>query len=152
MPTVDGELGMKTTMSSRNKRTKSRNRRSLEVDLKAVKILRTVRDGEAFYFYEGLGKPTGEIARNLSEFLDRIKSVKAESIMFHLQRRDFENWIRKTLGDSKLAGKLEAVSASNSDDIRMSICTTVEERIKELREPPVTVLADENSTVLVPSC
>jgi hypothetical protein len=152
MPTVDGEPGMKTTMSSRNKRTKSRNKRSLEIDVKAVKILRTVGDGEAFYFYEELGRPTGEIARSLSEFLDRIKSVKAESIMFHLQRRDFENWIRKTLGDSKLAGKLEAVSASNGDDIRVSICTTVEERIKELREPRVTVLADENSTVLVPSC
>lgn len=138
-------------MPSKNKRTKSRNQRSLKVDVEAVKILRTVGDEEAFYFYEDLGKPTGEIARNLSEFLDRIKSVKSESIMFHLQRRDFENWVRKTLGDYKLAGKLKGVSASNGDDIRMSICMNVEERIKELREPPVAVLGNENSTVLVPS-
>jgi hypothetical protein len=143
---------MKKTASSKNKRAKLRSKQNLEVDMEAVKILRTVRDQEAFYFYESLGKPTGEIARNLSEFLDKVKSVKSESIMFHLQRRDFENWIGKILGDSKLAGKLEGISSSNTDDIRMSICRTIENRIKELRESSVAILADENSTVLVSSC
>ena len=57
--------------------------------MNSVKILRTVDDQEAFYFYEAFGKPTGKAARNLSDFLDIVKSVKTESLMFHLQRGDF---------------------------------------------------------------
>jgi hypothetical protein len=139
---------MKKTMSPKNKkRVEARNRQNLEVDTEAVKILRTVRDQEAFYFYEAVGKSTGEIARNLSDFLDKVKSVKSESLMFHLQRRDFQNWIEKILGDSKLAGKLERISCSNSDDVRMSIYKTVENRIKQLRESSVSILVDENRAV-----
>jgi hypothetical protein len=139
---------MKKTMSPKNKkRVEARNKQNLEVDTEAVKILRTVRDQEAFYFYEAVGKSTGEIARNLSDFLDKVKSVKSESLMFHLQRRDFQNWIEKILGDSKLAGKLERISCSNSDDVRMSIYKTVENRIKQLRESSVSILVDENRAV-----
>jgi hypothetical protein len=140
---------MKKTTSPRNKKTKEAKRQNPKVDMGAVKILRTVGDQEAFYFYEALGKPTGEIARNLPDFLDKVKSVKSESLLFHLQRRDFENWIGKTLGDSELAGKLEGVPRSSSDDARMNLCRTVENRIKEIGEPSAAILANENSTVLM---
>jgi hypothetical protein len=72
--------------------------------------------------------------------------------MFHLQRGDFQNWIEKILGDSKLAEELGTISSSNSDDTRMSIYKAVEDRIKELRESSVPVLVEENSTVLLPPC
>jgi hypothetical protein len=142
---------MKKTTTSRHKKTKEK-KTNPKVDVEAVKILRTVGDKEAFYFYEAIGKPTGEIARNLSDFLDKVKSVKSESLLFHLQRRDFEHWVRKTLGDSKLAGKLEGISSSNSGDIRTSICMTIKNRIKELSESYVAILADPNSRVLMLPC
>jgi len=140
----------KATSSKNKKRTKRTDRQSLRVDTEAVKTLRAVRDHEAFYFYEAVGKPTGEIARSLSDFLDMVKSVRSESLMFHLQRGDFQNWIEKILGDSKLAEELGTISSSNSDDTRMSIYKAVEDRIKELRESSVAVLVEENSTVLLP--
>jgi hypothetical protein len=141
----------KATTSKNEKRAISRKRQSLDVDVESPKIMRTVRDQEAFYFYEAVGKPTGEIARNLSDFLDKVKSVKSESLTFHLQRGDFQNWIEKILGDSKLAGKLERISPSNGDDIRMSIYRTVEKRIKELKETSVEIHVDDSLAVLVPS-
>jgi hypothetical protein len=143
---------MKKTRSSKNKgRTRARSSQSLRVDAEAVNILRTVGDHEAFYFYEAVGKPAGEVARNLFDFLDAVRAVKSESVMFHLGRGDFQNWIGTVLGDSKLVAKLGEISASNSNDIRMSICRTVENRIKELRESSVAKLAEERSTVLLPS-
>jgi hypothetical protein len=141
----------KATTSKNEKRTISRKRHSLDVDVESPKIMRTVRDQDAFYFYEAVGKPTGEIARNLSDFLDKVKSIKSESLTFHLQRGDFQNWIEKILGDSKLAGKLKRISSSNGDDIRMSIYRTVEKRIKELKEASVEIHVDDSLAVLVPS-
>jgi len=143
---------MRKATSSKNKgRTKGRNSQRLMVDAEAVNILRTVKDQEAFYFYEAVGKPTGEIAKNLFDFLEKVKSVKSESVMFHLERGDFQNWIEKTLGDSKLSGELGGIIASDSDGVRTSICKTVENRIKELRESSAAQLVDEDSTVLLPS-
>ena len=142
---------MKKTMPSRNKKKpKGRNTQNPWVHTEAVKVLRTVGDQEAFYFYEAVGKPTGEVARNLSDFLDRLKSVKSESLMFHLQRRDFQNWVEKILGDSKLAEELARISPSNSDDIRGKIHETVENRVRELREPSAQISVAENSVVLLP--
>lgn len=140
---------MKKTTPSRSKRTKNRNNSHSKVDF--GKILRTVGDQEAFYFYETVGKPTGEIARNLPDFLDKVKSVKSECLTFHLERKDFQNWIEKTLGDYSLAGELNRISSTENDEIRMNIYKTVENRVRELRESSPEILFDANSTVLVSS-
>jgi hypothetical protein len=143
---------MKKTMPSKGKKTaRGRNAQNLEVHEEALKVLRTVGDQEAFYFYEAIGKPTGEIARSLPEFLDKVKSVKSESLMFHLQRKDFQNWVKKILGDPKLAKELANISHSNSDDVRTTIHDTVENRVRELRESSVAIAVDENAAVLLPS-
>jgi hypothetical protein len=138
-------------MPSRNrKKSKGRNKQNLGVRIEAVKVLRTVGDHEAFYFYEAVGKPTGEVARNLSDFVDRVKSVKSESLMFHLQRKDFQNWVEKILGDSKLAEELARISSSNGDDIRAKINETVENRVRELKESSAQISVNENAVVLLP--
>lgn len=142
---------MKKAMSSKHKRRKGRDVQDLEVGAEAVKVLRTVGDHEAFYFYEAVGKPTGETARNLNDFLDKVKSVKSESLTFHLQRGDFQSWVEKILCDSKLAGELGRISPSNSDDIRLRICETVESRIRELGESSTAILVDENPVVVLAS-
>jgi len=73
------------------KKRKIQKSRGLEVNAEAIRILRTVKDEEAFYFYEAIGKPTGESARSLSDFLEKIKSVKLESLLFHLQEETSKN-------------------------------------------------------------
>jgi hypothetical protein len=143
---------MKKTISVKNKnRIETGNRKNLDVDIETVKILRAVGDQDAFYFYEAVGKPSGEIARSLSDFLDKVKSVKTESLIFHLQRRDFQSWVRKILGDSKLARELGKISYSECDDVRMSIYKTVENRIKQLKESSVSIRMEENRTVQLPA-
>jgi hypothetical protein len=122
--------------------------RSPEVNEEAIKILRTVKDEEAFYFYEALGKPTGESAKSLSDFLGKTKSVKLESLLFHLQRKDLQNWIKKTLGDSKLAKKIDEIQPSCNENLRTKIHATVENRIEELQEAQLTLLVSEDLPVI----
>jgi hypothetical protein len=128
------------------KKRKAQKSPSLEVNTEAIRILRTVSDEEAFYFYEAVGKPTSESARSLSEFLEKTKTVKLESLLFHLQRKDFENWIKKTLGDSKLARKIEKISPSNDEALRTKIQSNIESRLKELKQASIPLLVNENLT------
>ena len=130
------------------KDAKEGKRQNPEVDAEGVRALRTVKDQEAFYFYEDVGKPTGEIARNLSDFLNKVKIVKSESLVFHLQRKDFQNWVANTLGDSKLAKKLGRLSPSNGNNLRTNVCKTVENRIEELRESSLAISIEDERTVV----
>jgi len=134
-------------MSSKiQKKRRTQKSRRLEVNTEAIKILRMVKDEEAFYFYEDTGKPTGESAKSLSDFLEKIKTIKLESLQFHLQRKDFQNWIEKTLGDSNLARKIERISPSNDEALRTKIQSNIESRLKELKEASIPLLVNENLT------
>lgn len=128
-------------------------RRKPKVDAERLKAFKTVGDREAFYFYEDIGKPTGLSARNIHDFLDKIKTVKTESLLFHLQRRDFQNWVEKILGDKKLAREIGRINAPNGDDVKMIMTETVQNRIRELQEPARSAgrLVADNSMVLLPT-
>jgi putative component of toxin-antitoxin plasmid stabilization module len=142
---------MRITMSTKSKKTrKIQKTKGLEVNTEAVRILRTLRDEEAFYFYEQIGKTTGERAKSLCDFLEKVKSVKLESLVFHLERKDFENWISRTLDDSKLARRMSRIVSSNDADVRVKIQAVIENRIKELRGTSVALLVNQDVTV-VPS-
>lgn len=65
--------------------------------------LRKLSAEEAFYFFTSIGDYTGESAASLQEFAEKIKEISVESLKFHLYRRDFEEWIGRTVGDKKLA-------------------------------------------------
>jgi len=135
-------------MSLKNrKKRKTQKSQGLEVNMETTRILRTVRDEEAFYFYEAFGKPTGERAKSLSDFLEKVKSVKSESLIFHVQRKDFQNWIKKTLGDSKLAREIGGIPPSYKEDLRTRIHSTIENRIKELRETSLALFINEDLAV-----
>ena len=56
-------------------------------------------------------------------------------------------WIEKTLGDSKLARKMDRIPPSH-DDLRTKIHSTVENRIKELRGTSLTLLVNEDLAVV----
>lgn len=129
------------------KKKKTPENRKLKINVDPSRILRTVSENEAFYFYEDIGKPTGENARNLIDFLEKIKSAKLETILFHHQRKDFKNWIEKTLGDSELAQKIEKIAPSHDDKLRTQIQAIIEGRLKELTGTTVTLWVNDNLTM-----
>jgi predicted lactoylglutathione lyase len=139
---------MKKTMRSTGSRTaRNAKRQNVESNPQSAKALRTVGDQEAFHFYEAVGKPIGQNAKNLNDFLEKVKTVKAESLAFHLQRKDFQNWVEKILGDAKLAREIGRISATNSDDVRMLVSEIVQSRIKELKQSSAGLIVSENSVV-----
>ncbi len=132
------------------KKNKSKNTKrvhSQETDEQARSCLRTVSLSESFFFYETLGKPTGQSASNLKEFLEAVKTTSNESLNFHIERRDFENWIEKTLGDAVLAKRIAKTSKKDRTDIRTKLEKTLEKRINELSEPSLTILVDTEQAV-----
>jgi len=101
----------------------------------ATKILRTVPYHNAFYFFTGIGQYSGKFAVSLADFCEKIKRIDIKSVDFHFKRRDFQKWIRTTIGDAYLANEINR--------IRGQIHQTVEMRLTELKK----LLASEESYV-----
>jgi Family of unknown function (DUF5752) len=93
----------------------------------SVKPVTTVPFENGFHFYTAVGNYTGITAINLSEFAAKLQLVPMESIAFHFQRKDFENWIRFTIKDVALAEKISRTNVEQSmEDLRNEILRTVE--------------------------
>ena len=71
--------------------------------------LRVVPDEKAFHFYTGVGDYCGVSVHSLEEFADALQYVCSESIVFHFERGDFQNWVREVIGDDELAKKLDDI-------------------------------------------
>ena len=71
-----------------------------------AKPLTTVPFENGFHFYTAIGNYTGITATNLCEFARKLQIVPIESITFHFQRKDFENWIKYTIKDVALAERI----------------------------------------------
>jgi hypothetical protein len=135
-------------MSSKMSRIrKHREKSSPKVNLDVASFLRTVDSNEAFHFYEGMDKPTGRSARNLTDFLNEVKSVKTESLLFHLERKDFENWVNRILGDKTLANRIGKMSLKRNSDLRARMQSVLEKRLEELGQSCLTVIVDPGLTV-----
>jgi len=122
-----------TSVTNVNKETSVRNVNAKISQSEVKGILRAVPRDEAFYFYEEVGKPVGCIATSLVDFRDKINTVRWSSLVFHLKRKDFENWISEIIGDSELAKRISDIGPSDFD-LKTKLCATVDTRIKELRE------------------
>jgi len=102
------------------------------------RMLANVLHDKAFFFYEDLGKPTGDFAVSLSDLCTKINAVPPKSLAFHLKRGDFENWVKEAIGDSELAsriGKLKNLKTTWKGDkaMRRKLQTTVTDRVAELQ-------------------
>lgn len=71
----------------------------------AQTILADAPQDKAFHFYAGIGKPLDCHAHSLPDFCYKILKISTESLEFHLNRGDFENWFT-SLGDMELAKKI----------------------------------------------
>jgi hypothetical protein len=102
-----------------------------------TKILRTVSESEGFHFYSAIGKPTGESAVSLADFVEKLASVDVQSVNFHYPRKDFEKWIREVFGDPELAVRLSRIDRMHmgmqSEALRNEIRRTVKVRLNELK-------------------
>ena len=101
----------------------------------ASKILRTVPQNNAFYFFTDIGQYDGKFAVNLADFSQKVATIKVESVDFHFKRRDFEQWIRETLGDADLADEVNKISKTiQGEELRAKICQIVKRRLTELKK------------------
>lgn len=98
-------------------------------------VLRTVPNENAFYFYRGEGSPSGLKATSLQEFLSRIESADAESLHFHSQRHDFENWV-KMLGDPTLAKQMQTLASQklSPEELKSKLVRVVRMRVGKLKK------------------
>jgi hypothetical protein len=93
----------------------------------SAKPLATVSFENGFHFYTAMNNYTGITAINLNEFAAKLQIIPNESVEFHFQRKDFENWIRYTIKDSALAERISRTKAEqSSEDLRKEILRTVE--------------------------
>ena len=103
-------------------------------DLKIVKILSTVPHNKGFYFYADLGRNTGETATNLVTFAQKLETINAESVKFHFQRNDLQNWVKTTVGDDVLTERINHISRQLPvEDLRKELVKTVQTRIAQLK-------------------
>lgn len=77
-------------------------------------ILGTVVYDKAFFFFEDMGKPTGQYAISLSDFSTKISEVPVKCLTFHLKRTDFEDWIRDIIGDPELSRRISELKSANT--------------------------------------
>ena len=98
------------------------------------KILRSVPYENGFHFLKDTGKPSGETAINLFSFFEELRTIDLSSVRFHFQRRDFQNWIRETIGDKELADGIDKIDANMSDqNLREALLKMVQTRFEELQ-------------------
>ena len=104
------------------------------IDPKLVsRLLRTVPQDKAFYFFTDIGQYSGKVAVSLADFCKTIDTVDVKSVDFHFKRQDFERWITGTIGDINLANMLNRIKKSiQGEELRVEICRIVERRLTEL--------------------
>ncbi len=106
----------------------------------AQKILDEVPPFRAFYFFNDVGKYSGTYANSLIVFSNKLKNIDKRCLDFHFKRRDFEKWIKTTIGDDYLAKEISKISKSlDEDELLEQIYRTIEKRLNDLKQ----LLADE---------
>lgn len=99
-----------------------------------ARILRTVPDENAFYFYKKIGYYLDVRARNLGEFLEKLSTIDIVSIQFHAERGDFENWFLTTLGDATLARQAYSCRTKQGENLRNSLISFAGARLARLQK------------------
>ncbi|MCW4011303.1 MAG: DUF5752 family protein [Candidatus Bathyarchaeota archaeon] len=100
---------------------------------KAQTLLRSVPYSQGFHFFTAVGVYTGETAIDLFAFYEELKVMDVESVGFHFPRRDFQNWLKNTLGDEELADKIDMINKKQPvEQLKKELVETVEARLTEL--------------------
>ena len=101
---------------------------------KAQKILSPVPYEQGFHFFAPDGHYSGETATSLCSFLRDLQHLDMQSIRFHFERGDFQKWLRNTIGDEKLAQRIDNLDKTVPDEpLRHQLSEIVQKRISELQ-------------------
>ena len=105
-------------------------------ELMAKRVLRQLPIESSFTFFQEFARPSQQTVYSLDEFRSTLKTVDLKSIQLHVERGDFERWIRQAVGDDKLAGKIANLSGRRllGEKLRKRILDVVERRISKLQE------------------
>lgn len=97
-------------------------------------ILRQVSVENGFRFNMPNGTSTNVTAFSLEDFAEKLKSVSADSILYHYPRGDFQAWIKDMLGDQELSNRLCFIKTGISgESLRKEVGKIVRKRIAELK-------------------
>jgi hypothetical protein len=135
------------------KMSNAHTKKEIKVNTKLIKkILRTVPQNEAFYFFTDIGEYTGKSANSLDNFCNKIRLMELKSVLFHFDRQDFEKWIKGTIGDAILAEKIGKIKNSvTREEFRTEIHRIVEQRLSQLKKLLASALdCSEESAQLTP--
>ncbi|MFQ5975325.1 MAG: alpha-amylase [Candidatus Hydrothermarchaeales archaeon] len=96
-------------------------------------LLRIIPPQRAMHYYED-GSYVGLSAHGLKELRDTIMLVSTDCIRFLTMNDDFENWIRFTVGDEKLADQVKSLKSRSLSpkNLQRSLNEIVEKRVEEL--------------------
>ncbi len=107
-------------------------------ELAAKRILRRLPAGMGFTFSYEFARSSGLTVHSLHEFLSALKTVDLISIRFHMERCDFERWLRHVVGDDKLADRVAKISQLKrklkGEALRNRVIAITEKRIKQLKK------------------
>ncbi len=83
-----------------------------------------------FFFYSDEEKYTGYSAHSIKEFSEVIRNVSLQSIEFHFERKDFENWLNY-IGQNSLVHQFKALreSMKGGDELRQSMINLLDQVI-----------------------
>jgi hypothetical protein len=128
-------LGENMSPISLSGQAKSGKKKKLDRD-NALLITSSVPVEKAFHFFTALGKPTGQFATSIFEFLEAVKKVDLKSLEFHLKRNDFSKWLKDVIKDDTLASELEKLRTLelSGEKLRDRIVEMIDVRCKELAE------------------
>ena len=95
-----------------------------------LKAQQRVPEGSEFNFYTAVGQPTGLSAESLRDFYEKIKRIDSASLEFHINRRDFKNWMQAIVKDEVLADEFESLSTQElkGENLREKIASVIESR------------------------
>jgi len=101
----------------------------------ATRILRKIPHNNSFYFFTGIGQYSGKFAISLTDFCQKLGKMDVKSIVFHFGRRDFQKWIKGTIGDVYLANRINKIKRPiEGAALRDEIYETVQTRLTELKK------------------
>jgi alpha-amylase len=107
-------------------------------ELTAKRFLRRLPAGLGFTFSYDFVRSSGLNVNSLIDFVATLETVDFSSIRFHMEKGDFERWIRQVIGDDKLADKIASVSRSKrklkGEALRKRIISITKRRLKELNK------------------
>ena len=100
----------------------------------AARLLRSVPKNEGLELYKAPGEFTGRTVTGLADLADKLKAVDVRAVNYHFKRREFEKWIRGTLGDEELARRFGRLNRElHGEKLRTEMLTLVRTRLDELR-------------------